>query len=69
MLDDFLWNTFPRQTCAQEGSMNKKDPIIFAITAVIGLAVWVDITGISGKAEAWDSPLFFRISLPVMLMK
>lgn len=48
MLDDFLWNTFPRQTCAREGPMNKRDPIIFAISAVIGLAVWVELTVNSG---------------------
>lgn len=47
--------------------MNKREGITFAVTAVVGLAVWVGITVVSGEREAWDSPLFFVVGLPVMM--
>lgn len=45
-----------------------KQGIIFVITSLIGLGVWVGISIISGKEEAWDSPLFFVLGLPIMIL-
>lgn len=47
--------------------MNKREIIVFAITAVVGLAVWVGIAIVSREAEAWDSYLFFVPGLPIMM--
>jgi hypothetical protein len=47
--------------------MNKREIFVFAITAVVGLAVWVGIARVSGEVEAWDSYLFFVLSLPIMM--
>ncbi|MBP1657644.1 MAG: hypothetical protein H6Q31_2245 [Bacteroidetes bacterium] len=60
-------HTVAHGTRYEEGFMDKRELLIFAITAVVGLAVWVGIAIVSGREEAWDSSLFFTIGLPVML--
>jgi len=60
-------HTLAHGTSYEEGFMTRREILIFAITAVVGLAVWVGIAIVSGKEEAWDSSLFFTIGLPVML--
>lgn len=36
--------------------------------ALGGLAVWVAITSLSGRREAWDSVYFWRYGVPAMLL-
>ena len=48
--------------------MNKKGKYLIAFAlAVCGLAVWVLITSLTNKKEAWDSAVFWRFGVPAML--
>lgn len=49
-------------------AMNKKDIILTLTVAIIGLIIWIGISIVSGQEEAWDSPLFFRLGIPLMLL-
>jgi hypothetical protein len=42
--------------------------IIAAILSLFGLAVWLTITILTGNSEAWDSPYYYSIGLPVMFL-
>ena len=48
--------------------MNKKDIILTLTVAIIGLIIWIGISIVSGRKEAWDSPLFFELGIPLMLL-
>jgi len=37
-----------------------------AIAAGIGAFVWLAIVALSGRREAWDSPLYFSLGLPAV---
>lgn len=39
-----------------------------ALAAGIGVAVWLAIALVSGKAEAWDSALYWVVGLPLLYM-
>lgn len=41
---------------------------ISILLALGGLAVWVIITSLSGRREAWDSVYFWRYGVPAMLL-
>ena len=47
--------------------MDRREVITFGLTAIMGLAVWLGITVVSGEEEAWDSHLFFVVGLPLMV--
>ena len=48
--------------------MNKRNGyLISAALAAGGLAVWVLITSLTGRREAWDSPVFWWFGVPAML--
>lgn len=38
----------------------------FIVSALIGVATWVAIGYWSGIEDAWDSPLYWKVGLPVM---
>ncbi len=35
-------------------------------TAGIGAATWIVVSVLGGRREAWDSPLYFTVALPVI---
>lgn len=41
---------------------------ISLLLAFCGLAVWLLITSLTGRREAWDSPYFWRCGVPAMLL-
>jgi hypothetical protein len=43
----------------------KKDYLLYAVAALIGVAIWVAIAAISGKREAWDSDIYFSVGMTV----
>lgn len=47
--------------------MEKEERLTYAISAVSGFVVCLAVCVISGKKEAWDSPLYFTVGLPVMM--
>lgn len=48
--------------------MKKADIWTFAAVSGSGLLIWVGIAMESGVREAWDSPTFFIIGQPLMLL-
>ena len=42
--------------------------ITLVIVSAIGLIIWVVIALVSGHREAWDSPTYFTVGLPLMLL-
>lgn len=48
--------------------MNPKNKYLVPVSlALCGLAIWVLITSLSGRREAWDSVYFWRFGVPGML--
>lgn len=49
--------------------MNTKNKYWVSVTlALCGLAVWVLITSLTNRREAWDSAYFWRFGVPAMLL-
>lgn len=49
--------------------MGKTRPgYLYLIAGVAGIGVWVAVTALSGRREAWDSPLYFQAGLPVLCL-
>ncbi|MCK5602844.1 hypothetical protein KAR91_13265 [Candidatus Pacearchaeota archaeon] len=46
--------------------MSKHLPLL--ISAVVGAGTWVGIGTWSGTKEAWDSPLYWSVGFPLMLI-
>ena len=46
-------------------SSRSKGMVVSVLSLACGAAVWAAILQASGKREAWDSGLYFRIGLPV----
>ncbi|MGQ0666959.1 MAG: hypothetical protein ACT4O4_07995 [Nitrospiraceae bacterium] len=44
----------------------KKDYWLYGLAVVIGIAVWIGISTVSGRREAWDSESYFIIGVPVV---
>jgi hypothetical protein len=40
--------------------------ILYLVTALSGGAVWLAVSMISGKLEAWDSALYFQAGMPIL---
>ncbi len=40
----------------------------YAVSFIAGLAICLFITVISGRREAWDSPLYFMVGVPAMCL-
>lgn len=42
-------------------------PIWVMLTSVgVGAATWIAVSTLGGRREAWDSPLYFTVALPVI---
>jgi hypothetical protein len=37
------------------------------IAALAGAGIWIALAAVSGRAEAWDSPLYFPVGLPLAI--
>jgi hypothetical protein len=46
--------------------MTRQQIVLSIILSVIGLAVWIAISKMSHKVEAWDSINYYKIGLPIM---
>src|SRR5688572_11689804 len=46
---------------------NRSAIVLYLIAAAIGVALWIVTTGLSGRREAWDSPLYWTFAYPVAL--
>jgi hypothetical protein len=44
----------------------KRDYALCAVSAFAGVAVWVTLSTISGRHEAWDSGEYFYVGMPVL---
>ena len=44
----------------------KRDSWFYVIAAAAGILVWVMVSSISGRGEAWDSPVYFQIGISVL---
>ena len=44
----------------------KKDYCFYGLAVVTGIVVWVVVSTLSGRREAWDSQWYFLIGLPVV---
>jgi len=44
----------------------KKDVWLYVIAIMIGVLTWGVISLISGRKEAWDSPSYFSVGMPVV---
>lgn len=46
----------------------KREHWFYAIALLSGIAVWVVITALSGRREAWDSELYFTYGIPSLCL-
>ncbi|WP_447980447.1 hypothetical protein [Candidatus Nitrospira bockiana] len=46
--------------------MNRRDAAIAALLALLGLVVWLSASLLSGQREAWDSPYFANLGVPIL---
>jgi hypothetical protein len=46
----------------------KKDSWFYVIAALSGILVWVLVSSISGRREAWDSAAYFQVGIPVLCL-
>jgi len=44
----------------------KREHVLYTIAAVVGAGVWIAVSVISGRKEAWDSGLYFTVGMPVL---
>lgn len=44
----------------------KKDFWLYEVAVVSGILVWVVVSAVSGRREAWDSEWYFLIGIPVV---
>jgi hypothetical protein len=44
----------------------KKDSWLYAAAFTSGIVVWILISSVSGKREAWDSNLYFTFGIPAL---
>ena len=43
-----------------------KDYWLYGLASGIGIAVWIAVSTVSGRREAWDSESYFLIGMPVV---
>lgn len=46
----------------------KKDTWLYGLAAAAGILVWVAVSSMSGRREAWDSPAYFQVGIPVLCL-
>lgn len=44
----------------------KKDSWLYAVAVVVGIIVWIVVSKMSHRREAWDSQWYFMIGVPVV---
>ena len=44
----------------------KREHWLVVIAAAIGILVWVAVSTVASKSEAWDSPLYFVVGMPLL---
>lgn len=49
-----------------EGLPMKKDAWLYGVAVGIGIAMWIVVSSLSGRREAWDSEWYFLIGVPVI---
>ena len=48
--------------------MVSKPWAVYALSAFSGVAVWVGLMLLSGTREGWDSPLYFPVGMPLVVL-
>jgi hypothetical protein len=46
----------------------RRDPWLYLIAGGCGAAIWIFVATASGRAEAWDSPLYFTVGIPALCL-
>lgn len=46
----------------------KKDSWFYLIAVSSGILVWLVVSSLSGRREAWDSPAYFQVGIPALCM-
>lgn len=40
----------------------------YVISIAVGAGIWIGISNLAGKVEAWDSPYYFQYGLPFLVI-
>lgn len=48
-------------------SPTKKELLLHSIAAVFGFIIWMSISMLTQKSEAWDSPYYFKFGMPFLM--
>jgi apolipoprotein N-acyltransferase len=51
-----------------EGRSVKKDYWLYGLAATSGILVWVIVSMMSGRREAWDSAAYFQVGIPALCL-
>jgi hypothetical protein len=46
----------------------KKDNVLCAVAIIVGAGVWIAISAISGRKEAWDANMYYSVGIPVLCL-
>jgi hypothetical protein len=46
----------------------KKDARLYVMALVVGIVVWVVVSNVSHRREAWDSEWYFKMGVPVVCL-
>ena len=57
-----------RNVTGSPGTRMKKDYWLYLAAAACGAAIWILISLVSGKKEAWDSDLYFSLGIPLVCL-
>ena len=44
----------------------KREHWLVVMAAAIGILIWVVVSTVASKSEAWDSPLYFVVGIPLL---
>ena len=61
LLNSNIINNYP-----EEMKVKKEDYFPYAFSASAGVIMWITICLISGRSEAWDTPLYWTTGYPVL---
>lgn len=42
--------------------------VLFGISAIVGISIWLIISLVTGKQETWDSSYYFLYGVPLMML-
>lgn len=43
-----------------------KDSWLYGLAVLVGIVVWIGVSTVSGRREAWDSEWYFLVGIPVV---